>query len=277
MPMYINTNVSSLEAQRSLSSSQSALGTSFQRLSSGMRINSAADDAAGLAIAEQMSADIRSYSMAERNTLNAVSMAQTAEGALGHVGSILTRLRELAVQSSNGDLTATDRGYLDTEFQAMKDEITRIVDSSKFNGKDLLSGPATPIEFQVGIDNTASDRLTVDFGNVSLASLGLATSDVAGATATTSQASIDSVDAAINLVSGRRADFGAALNRMQTTVANLQSMRTNLSAAHSRIRDVDVAEESSKMARTQVLTQAATTVLAQANQSPQLALQLLKG
>lgn len=277
MPMYINTNVSSLEAQRSLGSSQSALGTSFQRLSSGMRINSAADDAAGLAIAEQMSADIRSYSMAERNTLNAVSMAQTAEGALGHVGSILTRLRELAVQSANGDLTATDRGYLDTEFQAMKDEITRIVDSSKFNGKDLLSGPATPIEFQVGIDNTASDRLTVDFGNVSLASLGLATSDVAGATATTSQASIDAVDAAINLVSGRRADFGAALNRMQTTVSNLQSMRTNLSAAHSRIRDVDVAEESSKMARTQVLTQAATTVLAQANQSPQLALQLLKG
>ncbi len=277
MPMYINTNVSSLEAQRSLSSSQSALGTSFQRLSSGMRINSAADDAAGLAIAEQMSADIRSYSMAERNTLNAVSMAQTAEGALGHVGSILQRLRELAVQSANGDLTATDRGYLDTEFQAMKDEITRIVDSSKFNGKDLLSGPATPIEFQVGIDNTASDRLTVNFGNVSLASLGLATSDVAGATATTAQASIDSVDAAINLVSGRRADFGAALNRMQTTVANLQSMRTNLSAAHSRIRDVDVAEESSKMARTQVLTQAATTVLAQANQSPQLALQLLKG
>jgi flagellin len=242
-----------------------------------MRIDSAADDAAGLAIAEQMSADIRSYSMAERNTLNAVSMAQTAEGALGHVGSILQRLRELAVQSANGDLTATDRGYLDTEFQAMKDEITRIVDSSKFNGKDLLSGPATPIEFQVGIDNTASDRLTVNFGNVSLASLGLATSDVAGATATTAQASIDSVDAAINLVSGRRADFGAALNRMQTTVANLQSMRTNLSAAHSRIRDVDVAEESSKMARTQVLTQAATTVLAQANQSPQLALQLLKG
>jgi flagellin len=277
MPMYINTNVSSLEAQRSLGSSQSALGTSFQRLSSGMRINSAADDAAGLAIAEQMSADIRSYSMAERNTLNAVSMAQTAEGALGHIGSILTRLRELAVQSANGDLTATDRGYLDTEFQAMKDEITRIVDSSKFNGKDLLSGPATAIEFQVGIDNTASDRLTVDFGNVSLASLGLATSDVAGATATTSQASISAVDAAINLVSGRRADFGAALNRMQTTVSNLQSMRTNLSAAHSRIRDVDVAEESSKMARTQVLTQAATTVLAQANQSPQLALQLLKG
>lgn len=277
MPMYINTNVSSLEAQRSLSSSQSALGTSFQRLSSGMRINSAADDAAGLAIAEQMSADIRSYSMAERNTLNAVSMAQTAEGALGHVGAILTRLRELAVQSANGDLTATDRGYLDTEFQSMKDEITRIVDSTKFNGKDLLSGPANPIQFQVGIDNTASDRLTVSFGNVSLASLGLATSDIAGATAATSQLSIDAVDSAINLVSGRRADFGAALNRMQTTVSNLQSMRTNLSAAHSRIRDVDVAEESSKMARTQVLTQAATTVLAQANQSPQLALQLLKG
>ncbi len=277
MPLYVNTNVPSMEAQRNLSTSQGMLGTSFQRLSSGMRINTAADDAAGLAIAEQMKADIRSYSVAERNTLNAVSMAQTAEGALGQISTILQRLRELSVQAANGDLTATDRGYLDTEFQAMKAEVTRIVDSTKFNGKDLLSGPATPIDFQVGIDNTASDRLTVTFGNVSLASLGLTGSNVAGATPTASQAAIDEVDAAIAAVSGRRADFGAALNRMQVTVSNLQSMRTNLSAAHGRIRDVDVAEESSMLARTQVLNQAATAILAQANQSPQLALQLLKG
>ncbi len=277
MPMYINTNVSSMEAQRSLSANQSSLTTSFQRLSSGMRINSAADDAAGLAIAEQMKADIRSYSMAERNTLNAVSMAQTAEGALSAVSTILQRLRELSVQSANGDLTATDRGYLDTEFQAMKAEVTRIVDSTKFNGKDLLSGAATNIDFQVGIDNTASDRLTLTFGNVSLTSLGINASNVAGATPTTAQAAIDEVDAAIAVVSGRRSDFGAALNRMQVTVSNLQSMRTNLSAAHSRIRDVDVAEESSALARTQVLNQAATSILAQANQGPQLALQLLKG
>lgn len=277
MPLYINTNVASMEAQRSLSSNQSTLSTSFQRLSSGMRINTAADDAAGLAIAEQMKADIRSYSVAERNTLNAVSMAQTAEGALSQVTAILQRLRELAVQSSNGDLTATDRGYLDSEFQAMKAEVTRIVDSTKFNGKDLLSGAATPIDFQVGIDNTASDRLTVTFGDVSLTTLGINASTVGGATATSSQAAIDEVDAAIAAVSGRRADFGAALNRMQVTVSNLQSMRTNLSAAHSRIRDVDVAEESSQLARTQVLNQAATAILSQANQSPQLALQLLKG
>ena len=277
MPLYINTNVASMEAQRSLSSNQSTLSTSFQRLSSGMRINTAADDAAGLAIAEQMKADIRSYSVAERNTLNAVSMAQTAEGALSQVTAILQRLRELAVQSSNGDLTANDRGYLDSEFQAMKAEVTRIVDSTKFNGKDLLSGAATPIDFQVGIDNTASDRLTVTFGDVSLTTLGINASTVGGATATSSQAAIDEVDAAIAAVSGRRADFGAALNRMQVTVSNLQSMRTNLSAAHSRIRDVDVAEESSQLARTQVLNQAATAILSQANQSPQLALQLLKG
>ena len=277
MPLYINTNVASMEAQRSLSSNQSTLSTSFQRLSSGMRINTAADDAAGLAMAEQMKADIRSYSVAERNTLNAVSMAQTAEGALSQVTAILQRLRELAVQSSNGDLTANDRGYLDSEFQAMKAEVTRIVDSTKFNGKDLLSGAATPIDFQVGIDNTASDRLTVTFGDVSLTTLGINASTVGGATATSSQAAIDEVDAAIAAVSGRRADFGAALNRMQVTVSNLQSMRTNLSAAHSRIRDVDVAEESSQLARTQVLNQAATAILSQANQSPQLALQLLKG
>jgi flagellin len=277
MPLYINTNVASMEAQRSLSANQSSLSTSFQRLSSGMRINTAADDAAGLAIAEQMKADIRSYSVAERNTLNAVSMAQTAEGALSQVTAILQRLRELSVQSANGDLTANDRGYLDSEFQAMKAEVTRIVDSTKFNGKDLLSGAANPIDFQVGIDNTASDRLTVTFGNVSLTTLGINASTVGGATPTSSQAAIDEVDAAIAIVSSRRADFGAALNRMQVTVSNLQSMRTNLSAAHSRIRDVDVAEESSQLARTQVLNQAATAILSQANQSPQMALQLLKG
>ncbi|MBL9028109.1 MAG: flagellin FliC [Myxococcales bacterium] len=277
MPLYINTNVASMEAQRSLSANQSTLSTSFQRLSSGMRINTAADDAAGLAIAEQMKADIRSYSVAERNTLNAVSMAQTAEGALSQVTAILQRLRELSVQSANGDLTANDRGYLDSEFQAMKAEVTRIVDSTKFNGKDLLSGAANPIDFQVGIDNTASDRLTVTFGNVSLTTLGINASTVGGATPTSSQAAIDEVDAAIAIVSSRRADFGAALNRMQVTVSNLQSMRTNLSAAHSRIRDVDVAEESSQLARTQVLNQAATAILSQANQSPQMALQLLKG
>lgn len=277
MPLYINTNVSSLEAQRNLSSTQTTVATSFQRLSSGLRINSAADDASGLAIAEQMRADVRSYAVAERNTNNAVSMTQTAEGAMGQLHSITQRMRELAVQSSNGDLTATDRTYLDTEFTALKDEMTRIVDSTKFNGKDLLGGVATPIDFQVGIDNTASDRLTVGFGGVSLASLGLAATNVSGATAANAQTAIDDIDAAISAIANRRADFGASLNRMQVTVTNLQSMRTNLSAAHSRIRDVDIADESAMLAQKQVLMQAGAAILTQANQSPQLALSLLKG
>lgn len=277
MPLYINTNVASLEAQRNLSSTQSTLALSFQRLSSGYRINTAADDAAGLAISESMKAQIRSFVVAERNTNNAISMAQTADGAGAQLHSILTRMRELAVQGANGDLTATDRGYLDVEFTNLKSEIDRITQSTKFNGTDLLAGAATTIDFQVGIQNTAQDRISVVFGNVSLTSLGLTASTLAGATAVNSQTAIDTVDQAIQNVSTRRADFGAVLNRLQVTVANIQSMRTNLSAANGRIRDVDVAEETSMMARQQVLSQAGTAILAQANQVPQLALSLLKG
>lgn len=277
MALYVNTNVSSLEAQRNLSTTQRTLSTSFQRLSSGMRINTAADDAAGLAIAEQMNAGIKSYAVAERNTNNAVSMAQTAESALGQLSGIVTRMRELAVQGANGDLTATDRGYLDTEYSSLKSEIDRIVQATRFNDKDLLAGPVTNIDFQVGIDNTAADRITLNFGGVDVAALGLTASTLGGATAANSQTSIDTLDAALQGISTRRADFGAMLNRMQGTISNLQSMRTNLSAAHSRIRDVDVAEESSLLAQKQVLMQASTAILTQANQSPQLALSLLKG
>ncbi len=277
MALYINTNVSSLEAQRSLAMNSSRLSTSFQRLSSGLRINSAADDAAGLAIAEQMSADVRSYSMAERNTNNAVSMVQTAESALGQISSILQRMRELSVQGANGDLTAIDRGYLDQEFTASKDEITRIMESTKFNGQDLLAGPAQAIDFQVGIANTTSDRISMNFGGNTLTTLGVATATLTGATAANAQAAIDFVDTAISNTSSMRAQMGAWQNRLQVTVSNLQSMRTNLSAAHGRITDVDVAEETSQMARQQVLMQAGTAILAQANQSPQMALQLLKG
>jgi flagellin len=276
MALYINTNVASLEAQSNLSKTQKDQATNFQRLSSGMRINSAADDAAGLAIKENLNAQVKSFSVAERNSNNAISMAQTAESALGQVGSILTRMRELAVQGSNGDLGATDRGFLDTEFQSLRSEITRISDSTIFNSKQLLSGAATTITFQVGINNTTSDRIDVSFGGVDLAALGIAATNVSGATATNSQAAITSIDTAISTVSSRRASFGASMNRLSTTVSNLQSMRTNMSAAHSRIADVDVAEETASMARNQVLSQAAVSVLSQANQSPQLALSLLR-
>jgi flagellin len=268
----INTNVASLDAQRNLSRTQSDQRVNFQRLSSGMRINSASDDAAGLGISVNLQAQVRSLSVAERNTNNAVSMAQTAESALGQVGGILTRMRELAVQGSNGDLGATDRGYLDTEFQSLRSEITRIADSTVFNGRQLLGGAATTITFQVGIQNTTSDRIDVGFGGVDLTALGIAATNVSGATAANSQAAITS----ISTVSSRRALFGATMNRMSSTVSNLQSMRSNMSAAYSRIADVDVADETASMARNQVLSQAAVSVLAQANQAPQLALSLLR-
>jgi flagellin len=277
MPIVINSNIASLEAQRNLSKTQVDQSMNFQRLSSGMRINGAADDAAGLAISENLNAQVRSFSVAERNSNNAISMAQTAESALGQVSSILTRMRELAVQGANGDLGATDRGYLDTEFQSLRSEITRISDSTLFNGRQLLGGAATTVTFQVGINNTTSDRIDVSFGGVDLTALGLAASNLAGATATNSQTAIVAIDGAITNVSSQRATFGASMNRLSTTVANLQSMRTNMSAAHSRIKDVDVAEETASMARNQVLSQAAVAILSQANQAPQLAMSLLRG
>ena len=276
MPLYINTNVSSLDAQRNLNSTQSAQNRNFQRLSSGLRINSAADDAAGLAISESLRSQTRSYSVAERNTNNAVSMAQTAEGALGQVSNILGRMRELSVQSANGDLTSTDRSYLQTEFTQLTSEITRIVDSTKYNGKDLLGGTAASFDFQVGIGTASSDRITVGFGGNTLSSFGITTNSIAGTDATNAKASITEIDTALANVSNTRATFGAVINRFETTVSNIQSIRTNYTAATSRIRDVDVAEETAALARNQVLQQAGVSILAQANQAPQLALSLLR-
>lgn len=275
MSLVINTNVASLNAQKNLAASQQALGTNFSKLSSGMRINSAADDAAGSAISENLQAQTRSYAVAERNTNNAVSMAQVAEAGLGQVSGILSRMRELAVQGSNGDLGSTDRDYLNTEFTALRGEIDRLAQSTKFNGKDLLSGAATDFDFQVGINNSSADKITISFGGVTLTNLGIDSSTVDGADATASLASIDSIDAAIGTVSTQRASYGAAMNRLNYTIANTQSIRTNLSAANSRIRDVDVAEETASMARNQVLQQAGVSILAQANQSPQMALKLI--
>jgi flagellin len=277
MALYVQTNVASLEAQRNLATTQKSLTANFQKLSSGYRINSASDDAAGLGISEQMTAQIRSYAVAERNTNNGISMAQTAEGALGQVGSMLQRMRELSVEGSNGDLTSTDRGFLDTEFTQLKQEIDRISTSTTFNSQSLLSGTANTITFQVGINNTTNDQISVVFGGVDLTSLGVNGSSVSGATATNAQAAIDSIDAAIAQVSTQRSNYGAAMNRMQVTVSNIQSMNTNLSAANSRIRDVDIASETASMARNQVLSQAGAAVLAQANQAPQLAMTLLRG
>jgi len=277
MALTIQTNIASLQAQHNLSGTQGALAQNFQRLSSGFRINSAADDAAGLAISENMKAQIASYGQAERNTNNGISMAQTAEGALGQMGSMLSRLRELAVEGANGDLTSTDRGFLDNEFSSLKSEIDRIGQSTTFNGQPLLSGAANTITFQVGINNTAADQIDVGFGGVDLTSLGISGSTVAGASSTNAQAAITAGDTAIQQISAQRSTYGAVENRLQVTVANIQSVSTNLTAANSRIADTDIAEETAKMSRNQVLSQAGAAVLAQANQSPQLALKLLQG
>lgn len=277
MPLYINSNVSSLEAQRSLSRTQNALSKSFERLSSGFRINSAADDAAGLGVSESLKARIRSFAVAERNTTSGINMAKTAESGLGEVSGIVIRMRELAVQSANGDLNSTDRSFIDTEFQLLRSEIDRLANSTDYNGIELLGGAAGDVDFQVGITTTSDDVISVSFGGISTTSLGLTGAiSVTGSDATNANEAIDALDAALTSISTSRAEFGAATNRLQVALTSAQTIRTNLEAANSSIRDVDVAEETSMLARSQVLLQAGTSVLAQANQQPSLALSLLR-
>jgi len=273
----VKTNIQSLDAQVKLNSTQMAVNKSFQRLSSGYRINSAADDAAGLAISESMKSQIRSYTVAERNASDAISMTQTAEASLGDMHDILGRMRELAMQSANGDMTSVDRGYIDTEFSSLKAEMGRIEGSAKFNGRQLVASATSQITFQIGLDNTASDQITLTFGGMSLSTLLSATTNVAGATAGNALASLQRIDDAIQTISTNRAKYGATLNRLDITVSSIQTMRLNITSANSRIRDVDVAMETANLSKNQVLAQAGVSVLAQANQLPQLALKLLQG
>jgi flagellin len=277
MTIDIQTNVSSMDAQLRLSASQMAVSKSFQRLSSGFRINTAADDAAGLAISESMKSQIRSYTVAERNSNDAISMTQTAESSLGDMHDILGRMRELAMQASNGDMTSIDRGYIDTEFGSLKAEMSRIEQSAKFNGQQLVSATASNITFQIGLNNTASDQITLTFGGLNLTTLLASSTSLAGATAGSALASLARIDDAIQTISTNRAKYGATMNRLDITVSSIQTMRLNITAANSRIRDVDVAAETSALSKNQVLAQAGVAVLAQANQLPQLALSLLKG
>lgn len=275
MALFIQTNTSSMEAQKNLLHNQSNLQKSFNKLSSGYRINTAADDAAGLAISESMRSQIRSYTVAERNASDGISMAQTAEGALGEIHNVLGRMREIGVQASNGSLTEQDRSFLQTEFTSLQAEIGRIQDSAKFNGKELVNAASTAITFQVGLTNTASDQISINFGGLSLSAITGSTTTVSGSTAGAALASLQTIDNAITSVSTSRSNFGAAMNRLDVATSSIQTMRLNLSAANSRIRDVDVADETSKMSRNQVLTQAGISVLAQANQLPQLAFGLI--
>ncbi|MCP4605425.1 MAG: flagellin FliC [Proteobacteria bacterium] len=278
MALVINTNIASINAQRNMTRVQKLLNTSMARLSSGLRINSAKDDAAGLAISEKLRAQIRGLGQAERNANDGISMVQTAEGALNEVGGALIRMRELAVQASTGTLGSEERKYLEDEFLALVSEIDRISAVTEFNGMKLLDGAAsTGIDFQVGVNSGANYRITASILDTSASNLGstnfIDTQHIS--TAALAEASLAVIDNAIKDVSKIRGGLGAIQNRLSITVTNLATQRENLSAANSRIRDVDVASETVNLTRNQILMQAGVAVLAQANQLPALALSLI--
>ena len=312
MASTINTNVMSLNAQRNLSSSQAGMATAMQRLSSGLRVNSAKDDAAGLAIAERMQSQVRGMSVALRNANDAVSLTQTGEGALSKIGDALQRMRELAVQSRNATNNDDDRASLQKEFGELQDEIKRVIDNTAFNGTKLLDGSSQKLEFQVGANTTASDKIEIAKIDLvgtpsqtdavstditkSTADVVLATAysrqsaDAQGiyiggykngstpdkATTTDIDTAINVIDKALDRVNEQRATFGAVQNRFNAVIESLQVNIENISTSRGRIMDADFAAETANLARSQILTQAGTAMLAQANQAPQQVLTLLR-
>lgn len=278
MALSINTNVASLTAQRNLTSTQGSLNTSLQRLSSGLRVNSAKDDAAGMYSIERMTADIRGLNQAVRNAQDGISLAQTGEGSMSQVQSALQRIREIAVQSSNA--TVEDRSGLQAEVDQLTQELSRIVTTTEFNGKTLLDGNSGSLTFQIGQDGTAAQQISVT--GVDLTSMAgynaslTATGTVDVSSATTASAAIATMDTSINTVSSNRATFGAVQNRFEAVVVNLTNYAENLTGARGRIQDADFAMETANLTRAQILQQAGTAMLAQANTLPQTALALLR-
>ena len=287
MPQTINTNLVSLNAQRNLSSSQMSLATSMQRLSSGLRVNGAKDDAAGLAIAERMNTQVRGMNVAVRNANDAISMSQTAEGALGKVGDIFQRMRELAVQSANGTNSAADRTSMNDEFVQLAQEATRTLGGTQFNGKNILATTSNAT-FQVGANNTsdvdqitvtafdwtANTDITATLGNAILSGTGTPTVQITDVA--TAQSALDSIDNAIDAVNSQRGTFGATQNRFENVVSTLMVATENQSAARSRIMDADYATETANLSRASILQQAGNAMVAQANQLPQQVLALLR-
>lgn len=278
MGLRINTNIPSLSAQRSLGITSRNLNDNLRKLSSGERITRSGDDAAGLAISENLKASIRGMRQAKRNAGDAISMLQTAEGGMNEISNIIIRLRELSVQAASDTVGSTERGFSDIEFQNLKEEIDRIAKSTEFNGIKLLDGTGGKLEFQVGIKNDPLlDRLHYDGAgaDATLESLGLAVDGVS--TKEGAQAALKKLDDALVKINGVRANFGALQNRLQSTSNNLEVSDENLSAANSRIRDVDVAAETADLTKNNILHQAGISVLSQANQTPNTALKLLQG
>jgi flagellin len=287
MSINIRTNIPSLLAQRNLNESTGRLNTAYERLSSGLRINRARDDAAGLAIAESLKADTRIATVAIRNASDGISVVSIADQAIGQIGNVLTRLAELAEQSANGVFSNQQRSALQNEFTALQSEIERIAVSTEFNGLKLLSGGGEVI-FQVGFDGTSLSQVTYSGVAATLASIGLAQTgtslplySITGGSDIESQSAarlaLDAINSAISSLTRNRGTLGAAESRLEVTISNLQVARENFQAAESRIRDVDVASEAAELTRLNILQQAGAAVLAQANSQPQLALQLIGG
>ena len=273
MGLRVNSNIYSLNAQRNLNNVSERLSGNFARLSSGLRIQTAADDAAGLGISERMRSQIRSLGQAGRNAQDGISLVQTTEGATQETQGNLNRLRELAVQAANGTLTTADRTAVNTEFTALKNEIERVAEQTKFNGLALLEGTNTSISIQVGAESGETIAITLD--DISLGGLGLSGASFDVTTVSNASAALNTIDTAIDTVTTFRGQLGAAQNRLGSTIRNITNTTENLSAAESRIRDVDVAKESADLTRNSILQQAALSVLGQANVQPQLALSLL--
>jgi len=277
----INTNLMSLNAQRNLSASRGDLATSIQRLSTGLRVNSARDDSAGLQIASRMDAQARGMNVAIRNANDGISLAQTAEGALGQVTNMLQRMRELAVQSANSSNTSADRSSLNSEFQQLAQEVDRTLQSTRFNGQAIIAGSAGSLQFQIGANNATSDQLTVVTSNMttnsSITAVTGTAASIAGTSSTNANTMITALDTAIDAINSERATYGAIQNRFEAVIANLQIGAEAQTAARSRIVDADFARETANLTRAQILQQAGTAMLAQANQAPQGVLALLRG
>jgi flagellin len=276
MAIRISTNVESVFAQKHLARTQRALRGDMQQLSSGLRITKAADDAAGMGVSEKMRAHISSLKMADRNTQDAISMVQTAEGAASEISNILGRMRELAVESSSEVLQATERAYLETEFDALQAEAERIAQATEFNGLKLTDGTTTTVAVQIGIFNVAAeDRMSVSLTAVDTTSLAVNSSAVSVSSVSGAQASITAIDLAIDSLNSARANYGADQNSLSSALRNLENYTENLVEAESRIRDVDFAAATASMTRNQIFQQAGLSVLSQANSAPSAALSLL--
>jgi flagellin len=275
MALTVNTNTASLNAINNLNQTQRALGGSYQRISSGLRIAKAADDAAGLAVAESLNAQSASGRVAMRNTNDGISVIQTAEGAMDSVGDIISRMRELAVQSSSETLADDERAYIQDEFEQLSSEIDRIASSTNFNGNSLTDGTTTALDVQVGVMNTANDRITITLNDLTASTLGVDTAAVDLSSAAGAQAAIDTFDTALDSVSSYRSELGAAQNRLDSALSNMETYVENLEGAESQIRDADFAFETAELAKNQILQQAGVSVLAQAKAMNQGVLSLL--